>query len=99
MFKEISKSKGFYKVEKDGVKYNFSAKKFDDLKSQGLIGESPVQEVIIKEVVIAPIESGEQDLSTLKKADLVEIAQRLGFSGEITNAITKAILIEFINKN
>ena len=58
-----------------------------------------VQEVIIKEVVIAPIESGEQDLSTLKKADLVEIAQRLGFSGEITNAITKAILIEFINKN
>jgi hypothetical protein len=94
MFKEISKSKGFYKVEKDGVKYNFSTKKFDDLKSQELIEESTVEEV-----VIVPIESDKQDLSTLKKTDLVEIAQRLGFAGEITNAVTKAILIEFINKN
>ena len=84
MFKIISKNKGFYKLESKGITKNFLEKQFSVLLSEGkILGEEPKADSL--------------PLDKLKKNDLVDIAQRMGYEKEITSAITKAILIEFIN--
>jgi len=96
MFKHISHNKGFHKLEKEGIKYNVSEKKFAILKSEGSIEES-----MIDVTPVTPVDIVNEDpkLMDLKKDALVELAQRLGFEGEITNAVTKSILVKFIEEN
>ncbi len=92
MFTVISLNKGFYKIEENGIKYNVSIKKFDQLKAEGKIvgAEAPA----IKESV----ENAEKlDLSSLKKEELIELAARLGMHGDLKDA-KKSELIDFINK-
>ena len=102
MFRTISKNSGFHKLEKDGVKYNVSAKKFAELESQGQIEvvkkitpSAPKQDEITDIVKPDP----KKDLMKLKKADLAELATRYGFEGEVTEEITKTVLVDFIIEN
>ena len=62
-----------------------------------------VTQDITPEVIepIAPEDSTDEpeDLTKYKKEELVELAQRFGYDGEVTKEVTKAILIDFINRN
>jgi hypothetical protein len=91
MFTVISENKGFYKIEENGIKYNVSEKKFDQLKAKGkIIGEQEIQQ--------ATTETAEKlDLSALKKDGLIELAARLGMPGDLKDA-KKSELIDFISK-
>jgi hypothetical protein len=100
MFNFVSKNKGFVKLTKENIKYIVSEKKFAEMQKDGLIkGDKPVK-IKAQTPDLSPADSSEvvtEDLSSLKKDDLVEIARRLGFEGEVTIATTKVSLIEFIN--
>lgn len=106
MFTIVSKNKGFYKLEKDKIFYNVSAKKFAKLEEEGLISSKIQESSKISEETrgleqenIEIKKDDSQDLSKLKKDDLAELAKRLGFEGEITKDVTKADLVEFIKEN
>ena len=108
MFNFVSRNKGFVKLTKENIKYIVSEKKFAEMQKDGLIrGDKPVKTKAQTPIQdLRPADSSEavaenevvaEDLSSLKKDDLVEIARRLGFDGEVTIATTKLSLIEFIN--
>ena len=106
MFNFVSKNKGFVKLTKENIKYIVSEKKFAEMQKDGLIkGDKPTKtkaqtpdlSPANSNQVVAENEVVTEDLSSLKKDDLVEIARRLGFDGEVTIATTKLSLIEFIN--
>lgn len=86
--------KGFHKVtyENGTIEYVI-ARKIKELKI------SKKENKAIEQKDSKDAESKSKELDALKKDDLAEIARRLGFNGEINNSITKAILIDFINKN
>ena len=106
MFNFVSKNKGFVKLTKENIKFIVSEKKFAEMQKDGLIkGDKPTK-TKAQTPNLSPADSSEavtenevvaEDLSSLKKDDLVEIARRLGFDGEVTIATTKLSLIEFIN--
>lgn len=98
-----STNAGFSNVTRpDGVLHNMSEKTIERLKKEK--GYNFVK-VSIQPVIIEPKdddiiqEPSKPDLKKLKKADLVEIAQRLGFSDEINDEVTKEILVKFIEDN
>jgi len=104
MYSLISEAKGFFKLEKENIRYIVSAKKFAEMQKDGLIKKDKIvktkaQNAILEDLSPAGdvLKTEDQDLATLKKDDLVEIARRLGFDGEVTIATTKVSLIEFIN--
>jgi len=106
MYSVISEGKGFFKLEKEKIKYIVSAKRFAQMQKDELIkGNKPA---FVKPKAPAritedltpstePAKTAPEDLTFLKKDDLIEIAKRLGFEGEVAIATTKASLIEFIN--
>jgi hypothetical protein len=106
MYSVISEGKGFFKLEKEKIKYIVSARKFAEMQKDGLINSNKPASVktkakapILEDLTPSeePAKTAPEDLTSLKKDDLVEIAKRLGFEGEVTIATTKASLIEFIN--
>jgi len=105
-YKIISFNKGFFKVTRpDGIIHNMSEKMVKDLKLDKSNKFVEVQVVEIptvitpkdSDIVVKPTELTQaEELIKLKKDDLAEMAKRYGFSDEVTNEITKAILVEFI---
>jgi hypothetical protein len=104
-YKINSSRAGFSNVTRpDGILHNLSDKTIARLKKEDGIKfvKSVIEPVTIEPSdndIIPENEGNKPDLSKLNKSDLSEIAKRLGFTDEINNDVTKAILIKFIEDN
>ena len=88
-------SRGFYKVTYESGIYEYVTEK----RLKKLQADKGNKSPETKQQKEAATDDKVKDLEKLKKDALVEIAQRLGFEGEINNDVTKAILIEYIIAN
>lgn len=66
MFKYICENKGFVKLEKEGIFYNYSLKKFEELKKQNLIKEDKIE--IIENIKENSQEDSQEELKKPKRA-------------------------------
>jgi len=107
-YKINSHNSGFYTVIRpDGITHNMSEKMVARLKEEGKkfvemkIVEAPTFiEPKSDDIIIDKVEKDEKkELMKLRKDDLVELARRNGFDGEIDDDITKMKLVEFILNN
>lgn len=99
-------NKGFYKITHDNGSFEYiKPSKLEELRKDKAIKLVETKEekkeiaAISNEDSKESPESKAKELKKLNKNDLSEIAQRLGFSDEITDDVTKAMLIDFIIKN